>query len=49
VKEQLSITHVLATASLHDGGGIFTLAFSLIVIPVSLGHHLQLPGNGRVT
>lgn len=31
------MTHALATASLHDGGGIFTLAFSLIVIPVSLG------------
>lgn len=30
------MTHVLATASLHDGGGIFTLAFSLVVIPISL-------------
>ena len=31
------MTHVLATASQHDGGGIFMLAWSLIVIPVSLG------------
>jgi hypothetical protein len=30
------MTHVLATASLHDGGGIFTLVWSLVVIPLSL-------------
>jgi hypothetical protein len=30
------MTHVLATTSLHDGGGIFTLVWSLVVIPVSL-------------
>jgi hypothetical protein len=30
------MTHALATASLHDGGGIFTLAWSLFVIPFSL-------------
>lgn len=29
------MTHVLAAASLHDGGGIFTLAWSLVVIPLS--------------
>ena len=34
--EQPPMTHVLATASLHDGGGIFTLVWSLIVIPISL-------------
>ena len=30
------MTHVLATESLHDGGGIFTLVWSLVVIPFSL-------------
>jgi hypothetical protein len=33
---QPPVTHVLATTSLHDGGGIFTLVFSLVVIPISL-------------
>jgi len=28
--------HLLATASLHDGGGLFSLAWSLVVIPLSL-------------
>ena len=30
------MTHELATATLHDGGGLFTLAWSLVVIPLSL-------------
>jgi len=30
------MTHPVATASLHDGGGIFTLVWALIVIPFSL-------------
>jgi hypothetical protein len=34
--EQPPVTHVLATASLHDGGGIFSLVWSLVVIPISL-------------
>ena len=38
------MTHVLATASLHDGGGIFTLAFSLVVIPISLAIILNYRG-----
>jgi hypothetical protein len=28
--------HVLATASVHDGSGIFTLVWSLVLIPFSL-------------
>jgi hypothetical protein len=30
------MTHTVASASLHDGGGIFTLVWSLVVIPLSL-------------
>jgi len=30
------MTHTVATASLHDGGGIFTLVWALIMIPFSL-------------
>jgi hypothetical protein len=38
------MTHVLATASLHDGGGIFSLAWSLVVIPVGLAMMLNYRG-----
>ena len=38
------MTHVLATASLHDGGGIFSLAWSLVVIPLSLAQMLNYRG-----
>ncbi len=46
----------MASASLHDGGGIFTLVWSLIVIPLSLAvifnygglaHRLPLRGGRR--
>ena len=30
------MTHVLATASLHDGGGIFSLVWSLVAVPLGL-------------
>jgi hypothetical protein len=30
------MTHTVASASLHDGGGILTLVWSLVVIPLSL-------------
>ena len=38
------MTHVLATTSLHDGGGIFSLAWSLVVIPLSLAMMLNYRG-----
>jgi hypothetical protein len=38
------MTHVLATASLHDGGGIFSLAWSLVVIPLGLAQMLNYRG-----
>jgi len=46
--------HPLASASLHDGSGLFTLAWSLVVIPLSLatifnyrGMAERLPRHGR--
>ncbi|MGH3210005.1 MAG: hypothetical protein ACRDNO_19835 [Trebonia sp.] len=52
------MTHVLATASLHDGGGIFTLVWSLVVIPISLAtifnyrgmaERMHWQGGGRMS
>jgi hypothetical protein len=38
------MTHVLAIASLHDGGGIFSLAWSVVVIPIGLAMMLNYRG-----
>lgn len=43
------MTHVLATASLHDGGGIFTLVWSLVVIPISLATIFNYRGMAEET
>jgi hypothetical protein len=39
--------HVLASASLHDGGGLFTLAWSLVVIPLSLATIFNYRGMAK--
>jgi hypothetical protein len=36
VAAMTSARHTVASASLHDGGGIFTLVWSLVVVPLSL-------------